>query len=89
MLFTITQISSKANIVAGVISFGMWLNDTDYMQRQLARGYAQEYKRNEYLYDLESKRRNPNRAAMDRYSDAMSLNLRLFKQCVDGLGYQY
>ena len=89
LLFAITQISSKANVYATIISFSTWIYQTNYMQEELARGYAREYKHYMSLYIMESKRKRPNQSALDKYSKQMNTNLKLFKQCMDNLGISY
>ena len=39
-------------------SVGSFMYQTDYMQSKLARGFANEYKRYEFLYRLEKKKKN-------------------------------
>ncbi|MDR1437231.1 MAG: hypothetical protein LBI65_03830 [Candidatus Symbiothrix sp.] len=64
-----------------------WMYKTDYMQKQLAEGYSQEYKYYESLYHIAE--RNKDSRKMNKYKEMMRLNHEKFYNCMDNLKIKY
>ena len=94
LLFTASTISSKVNVYAGIINFGVWMYNTDRMQNELARGFANEYKSivreiNRLDQATPPKKRD---SKYNRKRDKLVYKLgvceRNFINCVNKLGYE-
>lgn len=72
-----------------LLDVGAAIANSEHMQTGVASIFAKEWKYYSTLYEQESNSKSPNKSDMETYKKRRDHYLKLFKKCMDKLGYKY